>query len=96
MINNLPIDLQKYLFKEFLGERVSLSTLKCVSKKFNYISYHKSNHIKCSECEWFIKNFPRNHNCNTPNCMLIKYLNPKKKIKMGTHFRGCRFGYSIK
>jgi hypothetical protein len=91
MITKLPEHIQKYIFKEYLGERISLSILLCVSKKFSFISYHKSNHVKCYECGWFIKNFPRNHDCDTPNCMLIKYTN-NKSIKNGTHSHKCKLG----
>ena len=91
IIFKLPKDLERNIIKEYLGERISLSTLKCVSKYFSYISYHKTNHVKCNNCGWYIKNFPKNHNCNVPNCMLIKYIY-KRNIYSGGHSHGCSDG----
>jgi hypothetical protein len=72
MLLKIPIVLLKYLIKNFLGVRNSLSKLKCVSKYFNFIEYHQTNHIKCCNCKWYVKNFHGNHICNQTNCMLIK------------------------
>ena len=72
MLLKIPHLLLKYLIKNFLGVRNSLSTLKCVSKYFDFIKYHKTNHIRCFNCNWYVKNFYGTHICNQPNCMLIK------------------------
>ena len=71
-MNKLPKHLEKHIIKEYLGEKDSLSRIKCVSKDFSYIVYHKTNHVKCKTTGWYIKNFPRDHDCNVTNCMLIK------------------------
>ena len=71
-MNKLSKDLEKHIIKEYLGEKDSLSRMKCVSKEFSYIVYHKTHHVKCKSCGWYIKNFPRDHDCNIDNCMLIK------------------------
>ena len=98
-MNVLPELLEKYIISEYLGERDSLSRLKCVSRRYDYITYHKTNHVKCNDCGWFIKNFPRNHDCNVPNCMLIKNVRHKRDSHgtlMGCHFRGCKLGIVCK
>jgi hypothetical protein len=71
-MNNLPEHLRKHIIKEYLGERDSLSRLKCVARQFSYIVYHKTNHVKCKSCGWYIKNFIGDHDCNVPGCMLMK------------------------
>ena len=80
-MNRIPYELEYYIISKFLGERDSLSRMKCVSKKFNYISYHKSNHARCKNCEWFVKNFPKEHLCDTSNCMIIKNMKYKTTHK---------------
>ena len=86
-MNILPEELEYYIISEYLGERDSLSRLKCVSKKFDYISYHKTNHVECRGCGWFIKDFQRDHKCNVSNCMLIK--NISDNINIGWHSLEC-------
>ena len=72
MLLKIPIVLLKYLIKNFLFFIKSLSTFKFVSKYFDFIKYHKTNLVKCFNCNWYFKNFYGNHICNQPNCMLIK------------------------
>lgn len=80
-MNKIPNALEYHIISEYLGESDSLSRLKCVSKNFDYISYHKSHHVRCKKCEWFIKNFPKEHLCNVQNCMIIKNMKCKTTHK---------------
>lgn len=82
-MNILPESIEKYIISDFLAERDSLSRLKCVARKYNYISYHKTHHVKCNNCGWFTKYFTKNHECNVPNCMLIK--NIRCEVSHGCH-----------
>ena len=70
MLLKIPIVLLKYLIKNFLGVRNSLSTLKCVSKYFDFIKYHKTNLVKCFNCNWYFKNFEMIFVINQIVCLL--------------------------
>ena len=89
-IMNLPIELEKMIIKQYLGEINSLKILKCVSKKFFYIKYHTTNHVKCNKSGWYVKDFKGNHLCNVKGCMLISGIrnniqlirNKKRKLNL--------------
>lgn len=84
-MEKLPNDLEKIIIKKYLGDINTLKVLKCVSKKFSYIKYHKSNHVKCKISGWYVKNFSEDHICNVRYCMLTtglkSYLPKRRKIK---------------
>jgi hypothetical protein len=89
-MKEIPIELERMIIKKYLGDINSLRILKCVSKRFSYIKYHTSNHVKCKKSGWYVKNFTGNHICNVKDCMLTcgirnngnSLLSKKRKINL--------------